>query len=154
MWFLLPFLTVLLVIVALLLVIIILMQRPKSEGLGAAFGGGVTDDLFGVQTTNVLSRITVWLGVFFFVLTLLISMLHVKFSSGETAVQKQLLKKTPSASAPKTLPAPVAATTTPAVATPTEDATPKIAPSMTPQGSKEIKATPAASAAPTTKGSR
>ncbi len=35
------------VIVALLMVFVILMQRPKSEGLGAAFGGGVTENLFG-----------------------------------------------------------------------------------------------------------
>ena len=28
-------------VVALLMMFVILMQRPKSEGLGAAFGGGV-----------------------------------------------------------------------------------------------------------------
>ena len=33
------------VIVAVLMVFVILMQRPKSEGLGAAFGGGVTENL-------------------------------------------------------------------------------------------------------------
>ena len=30
------------VLVAALMVLVILMQRPKSEGLGAAFGGAVT----------------------------------------------------------------------------------------------------------------
>ena len=34
------FCLVLFVLVAALMVLIILMQRPKSEGLGAAFGGG------------------------------------------------------------------------------------------------------------------
>ncbi|PYI44964.1 MAG: preprotein translocase subunit SecG [Verrucomicrobia bacterium] len=29
-------------LVAVLMTLVILMQRPKSEGLGAAFGGGVT----------------------------------------------------------------------------------------------------------------
>ena len=43
-------------LVAVLMVFIILMQRPKSEGLGAAFGGGVTDNIFGAQTTNVLVK--------------------------------------------------------------------------------------------------
>ena len=33
------------VLVALLMVLVILMQRPKSEGLGAAFGGGVTEKI-------------------------------------------------------------------------------------------------------------
>ena len=32
------------VLVSLLMVLIILMQRPKSEGLGAAFGGAVTEN--------------------------------------------------------------------------------------------------------------
>jgi protein translocase SecG subunit len=57
------------VIVALLMVLVILMQRPKSEGLGAAFGGGMTDNLFGAQTTNVLTKVTGWLAGTFFVLT-------------------------------------------------------------------------------------
>ena len=44
------------VFVALLMMLVILMQRPKSEGLGAAFGGGVTENIFGAQTTNVLVK--------------------------------------------------------------------------------------------------
>jgi len=92
MWLLLPLLTGLLVVVSLLMILTILMQRPKNEGLGAAFGGGLTDNLFGAQTTTVLTKFTVWLGVLFFFLTLVISVLHVKASSGPTAVQKQLLQ--------------------------------------------------------------
>ena len=87
-----PILVTLLVITCLLLIITILMQRPKSEGLGAAFGGGLTDNLFGAQTTTVLTKFTVWLGGIFFLLTLLISVLHVKSYSGPTSIQKQLMK--------------------------------------------------------------
>jgi preprotein translocase subunit SecG len=88
-----------LVIICLLMIMAILMQRPKSEGLGAAFGGGLTDNLFGAQTTTVLTKFTVYLGVLFFFLTLVISVLHVKESSGQTAIQKQLMKSAaPSAS--------------------------------------------------------
>jgi preprotein translocase subunit SecG len=88
------------VITCLLLIITILMQRPKSEGLGAAFGGGLTDNLFGAQTTTVLTKFTVWLGGIFFLLTLLISVLHVKSYSGPTSIQKQLMKApVPAASA-------------------------------------------------------
>jgi preprotein translocase subunit SecG len=82
----------LLVLICLLMVLTILMQRPKSEGLGAAFGGGLTDNLFGAQTTTVLTKFTVWLGGMFFLLTLLISFLQVKSFSGQTSIQKQLLK--------------------------------------------------------------
>jgi preprotein translocase subunit SecG len=55
--------------------LIILMQRPKQEGLGAAFGGGVTDQVFGARTTNVLQRGTVYLGSMFFILSLILAVL-------------------------------------------------------------------------------
>ena len=58
------------VLVALLMVLVILMQRPKSEGLGAAFGGAVTENIFGAQTTNVLVKFTAWLAGIFFALSL------------------------------------------------------------------------------------
>ena len=69
MWLLMPFLISLLVIVCLLMILAILMQRPKNEGLGAAFGGGLTDNLFGAQTTTVLTKFTVWMCGIFFALT-------------------------------------------------------------------------------------
>jgi len=62
-------LLVLYVLVALLMLLVILMQRPKSEGLGAAFGGAVTENIFGAQTTNVLVKFTAWLAGIFFALT-------------------------------------------------------------------------------------
>ena len=55
-------------LVAPLMTFVILMQRPKSEGLGAAFGGGVTENIFGAQTTNVLVKFTGWLAGIFFAL--------------------------------------------------------------------------------------
>ena len=55
--------------------LLILMQRPKQEGLGAAFGGGVTDQVFGARTTNVLQRGTVYCGTLFFVLALVLAIL-------------------------------------------------------------------------------
>ena len=40
------------VVVSRLLILVVLMQRPKQEGLGAAFGSGMTDQMFGAQTTR------------------------------------------------------------------------------------------------------
>ncbi|MBX9743574.1 MAG: preprotein translocase subunit SecG [Chthoniobacterales bacterium] len=120
MWLLLPILITALVIVAFLLIIVVLMQRPKNEGLGAAFGSGMTDNLFGTQTTNILNRFTVWLGVLFFVLTLVISIVYVKSSSGLTPIQKELLQKSIDASK-KNLPAAPKATASPG---PTPSASP------------------------------
>ena len=96
------------VLVSLLIILLVLMQRPKNEGLGAAFGGGMTDNLFGAQTTNVLQTITRWLGAIFFVLALTLSWLYVKQSKqggSQSAVQQKL-------SAPSVVPP--AATPTPA----------------------------------------
>ena len=67
--------TTALVLVALLLILLVLMQRPKQEGLGAAFGAGVTDQIWGSQTTNVLQKGTVYLGVLLFVLSLTLATL-------------------------------------------------------------------------------
>ncbi len=59
-----------LVVVSLLLMLVIMMQRPKQEGLGAAFGASMTDAAFGARTTDVLQKGTVYLGILFFVLSL------------------------------------------------------------------------------------
>ena len=90
------------------------MQRPKNEGLGAAFGGGMTENIFGAQTTHVLQKFTVWLGIVFFALTLLLAILYAKRGTGETTIQKELLSQpVPAATA-----APVAgAAATPVTAT-------------------------------------
>lgn len=81
------------VLVCLLMVVVVLMQRPKNEGLGAAFGGGMTENIFGAQTTHVLQKFTVWLGIVFFALTLLLAILYAKRGTGETGIQKQLMSQ-------------------------------------------------------------
>lgn len=58
------------VLVCILLVLIILMQRPKQEGLGAAFAAGMMHDSFGAQTTDVLQKGTRTLAIAFFVLSI------------------------------------------------------------------------------------
>ena len=79
-------------IVALLMILVILMQRPKSEGLGAAFGGGVTENIFGAQTTNVLVKFTGYLAAIFFIVTFVLSILYAKQASGNSALRQELMK--------------------------------------------------------------
>ena len=81
------------IFVALLMVLVILMQRPKSEGLGAAFGGAVTENIFGAQTTNVLVKFTAWLAGFFFVLTFVLSILYARKASGDSTLRRELMKQ-------------------------------------------------------------
>src|SRR6188474_2092608 len=95
---------VLFVLVAVLMILVILMQRPKSEGLGAAFGAGVTENIFGAQTTNVLAKFTTWLTGIFFALTFGLSVLYAhRGTGGESAFRRELMKQQ---AAPATSPAP------------------------------------------------
>jgi preprotein translocase subunit SecG len=94
-------LLVVFVIVCLLMTLLILMQRPKQEGLGAAFGGGVTDQVFGARTTNVLQRGTVYLGSLFFLLSLTLAVL-IGHQNKKTSM---LAPKTPPAKVEETKPA-------------------------------------------------
>src|SRR5436305_13269759 len=87
-------LSVFFVLVALLMVLVILMQRPKSEGLGAAFGGGATENIFGAQTTNVLGKLTTWLAGIFFALTFGLSVLYAyRGAGGESAFRGEPLQQ-------------------------------------------------------------
>lgn len=123
----LPLLIALHVLVCVLMILVVLMQRPRSEGLGSAFGGGLTDNVFGSQTTNVLARFTTWMGIAFFAITLLLSIITAKANSGKTTVQKKLLSEpVPTAAAAAT---PTATTPTP---TPAAEATPTATPEATP----------------------
>ena len=128
------FCSVLFVLVAALMILVILMQRPKSEGLGAAFGAGVTENIFGAQTTNVLVKFTTWLAGIFFALTFALSVLYAHHSVASSAFRRELMKNQP---APQTSPAPVKA-----------QSSPGSSPATTPaQASPAV--SPAASAAPT-----
>jgi preprotein translocase subunit SecG len=93
-------------LIALLMVLVILMQRPKSEGLGAAFGGAMTENIFGAQTTNVLVKFTAWLAGFFFVLTFALSILYAKKTSGDSALRRELMKQQTGAATTVPSPAP------------------------------------------------
>ena len=101
-------------LVAVLMMLVILMQRPKSEGLGAAFGGGVTENIFGAQTTNVLTTITTWLASIFFVLALTLSVLYAHRGAPSSAVRQELEKSAPASKGTSPPPAKVAATASPA----------------------------------------
>ncbi len=125
------------VLVALLMVLVILMQRPKSEGLGAAFGGAVTENIFGAQTTNVLVKFTGWLAGIFFAVTFALSILYAhRSTAGESALRRELMK---SQAAPQTSPAP-----TPAQPAPVSSPAPDSGAGVLPAGS----ASPATSPSP------
>ena len=67
-----------LVISSLLLIGVILLQRSKGEGLGLAFGASTGESLFGARAGNVLTKITVILGIVFMASALLLGVLYAK----------------------------------------------------------------------------
>jgi preprotein translocase subunit SecG len=138
------------VLVSLLMVLVILMQRPKSEGLGAAFGGGVTENIFGAQTTNVLVKFTTWLTGIFFAITFALSILYAhRGTGGESAFRRELMK---SQAAPQTSPAPATASQPSPVSSPAPNSVTGALPedTATPETSPtaSVAASPAASQNP------
>jgi len=60
----------------LFLILIVLMQPSKADGgLGAAFGAGATDTLFGARTGNVLTKGTIWGATILFITSVLLAIL-------------------------------------------------------------------------------
>ncbi|MEM9446627.1 MAG: preprotein translocase subunit SecG [Verrucomicrobiota bacterium] len=88
------------VVCSVLLVLVVLMQRPRNEGLGTAFGGGVTDTVFGAQTSDVLTKLTIWLGGIFFVCTLGLAILYSQQASSD--IKEQLLAEPETTAVPET----------------------------------------------------
>ena len=123
-------------LVAVLMMFVILMQRPKSEGLGAAFGGGVTENIFGAQTTNVLTTITSWLAGIFFALALGLSVLYAHRGAPSSAVRRELMK--------------TSGTTAPAAPNPAKAAAEKAAADAKANLNPQANATPAPAAKGTT----
>lgn len=118
------------VIVSLLLILLVLMQRPKSEGLGAAFGGGMTENIFGAQTTNVLANFTRYLGGLFFGLALLLSVLYAKHSQTRSAIQQEVLKTAKPVASPAPASSPIVIPATSPVSAPSIQPLPSAAPKV------------------------
>ena len=89
-------LTFFLVVNCVVLILLILIQLPKKDaGAGLAFGGGAADALFGAGSGNVLTKVTNYAAVIFFVMALLLGGLQDKLhgNSGVAAFEKQLQQK-------------------------------------------------------------
>lgn len=101
--------TAVFIIVSVLLTLVVLVQKPRSEGLGSAFGGGMTDSLFGAQTTDVLTKATIWLAGLFFACTLGLAILYAHRTPAKSFTDE--LSKSPvpqEQAAPAAAPAPAA----------------------------------------------
>jgi preprotein translocase subunit SecG len=112
MSFIVGILTVFLVLNCALLILLILIQLPKKDaGAGMAFGGAAADALFGAGRGNVLTKVTKYATVVFFVLALFLGYLqdqvHKKSSALEFEKQVQQKQMQTPVSAPQPVTPPV-----------------------------------------------
>jgi preprotein translocase subunit SecG len=119
-------LTAIHVLVALFLIVLVLMQKSSDQGIGAAFGGGVTETVFGAGTTTALVRMTIWCACIMLGTTLLLAILHTQRGGGreslmQKAVQSGPAMPGPAASQPPAMPVETTAST-PAAPGPTTPA--------------------------------
>ena len=145
MSFLIGLLYVVEVIVCLLLALAVMLQKPKEGGLGGAIGGGMSEAVFGADASNVLIKVTIWLGSIFLINTLLLARLtsvgHSQSVMGnvsesqQAAEQQQAPAPVPDAPLPSVdeLPAPAAKPDAKPAATPAaKPAAPAAKPAATP----------------------
>lgn len=98
-----------LLIVCALLLLVVLMQRPKQEGLGAAFGAQMTDQAFGAQTTDVLKKGTVLFGTLFMGLCFVLAVLmNARFQNEKSDLSVKKVDAPAAQSAPATVEQPAA----------------------------------------------
>jgi preprotein translocase subunit SecG len=63
------------ILVAVILVVLVLMQKSQDQGVGAAFGGQMTETVFGGSITPLV-RMTIWCACILLGTTLLLAVLH------------------------------------------------------------------------------
>ena len=146
------------VIVCLLLALVVMLQKPKEGGLGGAVGGGMSEAVFGADASNVLIKVTIWLGSIFLINTLLLARLTTVGHSGKSVMgdvsdskpdQEQQAPVAPPPAAPlpevENLPAPAEAQPAPAATKPADTKNPQPAPAATkPADTKKPQPAPAA----------
>jgi preprotein translocase subunit SecG len=122
-------LTFILILVSLFLILVVLAQKSKDGGMGAALGGGAAEAAFGADTSNVLSKSTIYAAIIFFVLAFVLYLGRIyERKHADVAAGNAL----PTIAVPATPPAPApgaAATQAPAVKLPA--AAPAAAPAPT-----------------------
>ena len=130
------------VLVALFVIVLVLMQKSSEQGVGAAFGGGVTETVFGAGTTTALVRMTIYCACALLATTLILAVLHSHRGKGGGSLMQRSLATMPMAPAPQSAfpltsqpstPAPSETVpVTPATATQAPVAQPQDAPATTP----------------------
>jgi preprotein translocase subunit SecG len=111
MGFIIGLMTIALVLNCIVLIFLVLIQLPKKEaGAGLAFGGAATDALFGAGSGNVLTKVTKYAAIGFFVLALVLAVAQNHYHGRSTSkFMEGLSKPDTAATVPPSAPAKPAA---------------------------------------------
>lgn len=58
------------------MVFLVLMQKSQSGGMGSTFGGGMAESAFGSDTSNVLTKATIYTTIAFFIIALILYLMY------------------------------------------------------------------------------
>ena len=119
------------VLVALFLIVLVLMQKSSEQGIGAAFGGGMTETVFGAGTTTALVRMTIWCACLLLATTLILAVLHSHRGRSSGSLMQRALSTMPMAPAqsPPVFPMNSQPSTAPGSTMPSTPGTPAASPS-------------------------
>jgi len=121
-------LTVIHVLIALIIIVLVLMQKSSEQGVGAAFGGGMTETVFGAGTTSALVRMTIWCACLLLMTTLILAVLHSHRGKPSGSLMQRTLQTTPESAPPMNS----QPSTMPLSPTPTAPSAPATAPAAAP----------------------
>jgi preprotein translocase subunit SecG len=75
-------LTLVLLLISFFVILLVLMQKnSQSGGMGSALGGGLTESTFGADSSNVLTKVTIYTSIAFFIISLIVYLLYQSASS-------------------------------------------------------------------------
>ena len=74
-------LTLVLILISVFVVFLVLMQKSQSGGMGSALGGGMAESAFGSETSNVLTKATIFTSIAFFIVALVLYLLYQNIAS-------------------------------------------------------------------------
>ena len=74
--------------VSILLVLCVLFQPSKTDDLGSVFGGS-SESVFGADSSSFLRKLTIWLGVIFFVTSLTLGFIYLKYDK-KTVIEEKV----------------------------------------------------------------
>jgi preprotein translocase subunit SecG len=108
-------LTAIHILVALVLVVLVLMQKSHDQGVGAAFGGSVTETMFGGSITPLV-KMTIYCACILLATTLALAILHARRDTRDAGALSNKLQQSVPAQPTTPEPPPVPVTPPPAPA--------------------------------------